>query len=425
MRICLFEDQADRLDPLSLTRPIFYLVCGRTSLGWKQLRHWALRDFGILVRPHLEAITRLGKATMPVNDAAWLGAGPTVLVNGRWLPPEGRAKPPAGPSVGLCGDEVAFAVVGPEHVQNLTFELLPEFLDTWRNTLPALPVGGDMIRYPWDLVEHNGAQLRRDFAVMVREEQRPAPATPPALVGPMENLWIEPDAILDPYVVADTTQGPVIIDVHARVTAFSRLEGPCYVGPHTQVHGAKIRAGTTLGPQCRVGGEVEASIIHGNSNKYHEGFLGHSYVGEWVNLGAGTHNSDLRNDYGEVTLTIHGQAVASGQTKVGCFLGDHTKTGLGTLLNTGTSVGAFCNLLPAGRFAPKYMPSFMNWWNGSLREGFEMDRLMNTASQVMQRRGQTLTDAHIALYYCIRQETALERRRVMRESEQRALRRSA
>ncbi len=260
---------------------------------------------------------------------------------------------------------------------------------------------------------------------MVREEQRPVTATPPALVGPMENLWIEPDAILDPYVVADTTQGPVIIDAHAHVTAFSRLEGPCYVGPHTQVRGAKIRAGTTLGPQCRVGGEVEASIIHGNSNKYHEGFLGHSYVGEWVNLGAGTHNSDLRNDYGEVTLTIHGQPVASGQTKVGCFLGDHTKTGLGTLLNTGTSVGAFCNLLPAGRFAPKSVPSFMNWWNGSLREGFEMDRLMNTASQVMQRRGQTLTDAHIALYYCIRQETAFERRRVMRESEQRALRRSA
>ena len=100
--------------------------------------------------------------------------------------------------------------------------------------------------------------------------------------------------------VADTTGGPVVIDREAVVTAFTRLEGPCYIGPRTQVHGAKIRAGTTLGPDCRIGGEVEASIVQGHSNKYHDGFLGHAYLGEWVNLGAGTQNSDLRNDYGEV-----------------------------------------------------------------------------------------------------------------------------
>ena len=119
------------------------------------------------------------------------------------------------------------------------------------------------------------------------------------------------------------------------------LHRPRHAGP-----GGKIRAGTTLGPDCRIGGEVEASIVQGHSNKYHDGFLGHAYVGEWVNLGAGTQNSDLRNDYGEVTVTVNGRLVRTGQTKVGCFLGDHTKTGLGTLLNTGTSVGVFCNLLP-------------------------------------------------------------------------------
>ncbi len=89
--------------------------------------------------------------------------------------------------------------------------------------------------------------------------------------------------------------------------------------------------------------------MQGYSNKYHDGFLGHTYVGEWVNLGAGTQNSDLRNDYGEVTVTVNGRIVPTGATKVGCFLGDHTKTGLGTLLNTGTNAGAFCNLLPADR----------------------------------------------------------------------------
>src|SRR5207245_10009051 len=131
------------------------------------------------------------------------------------------------------------------------------------------------------------------------------------------------------------------IDAEAVVHARTRLEGACYIGLGCHVLGATIRAGTSLGPACRVGGEVEASIVLGRSNKYHDGFLGHSYVGEWVNLGAGTHNSDLRNDYGEVTAVVRGERIRTGLGKVGCFLGDHVKTGLGTLLNTGSNVGCF------------------------------------------------------------------------------------
>src|SRR5262249_705025 len=150
----------------------------------------------------------------------------------------------------------------------------------------------------------------------------------------------------------------------------------CYVGPRTHILGAKIRKGTTLGPNCRIGGEVEASIIQGNTNKYHDGFLGHSYVGEWVNLGAGTQTSDLRNDYADVHVTVAGERVATGLNKVGCFIGDHTKTGLGVLLNTGTTVGVFCNLLPAGRLLPKCIPSFCSCWKGALRETSELARLI-------------------------------------------------
>src|SRR5205823_12729762 len=172
---------------------------------------------------------------------------------------------------------------------------------------------------------------------------------------------------------------------------------PCWVGPGTHVLGAKVRAGTSLGPGCRVGGEVEASIVHGHSNKYHDGFLGHSYVGEWVNLGAGTSNSDLRNDYGEVTVVVNGRRVPTGSPKVGCFLGDHAKTGLGTLLNTGTNAGVFCNLLPSGRLLPKYVPSFASWWNGRLEDCADFDALLRTAAEVMRRRGCELTDAHETL----------------------------
>jgi UDP-N-acetylglucosamine diphosphorylase/glucosamine-1-phosphate N-acetyltransferase len=425
MRVCLFEDQAENLDPLCFTRPVFQLLCGRTSLASKQLRYWAPREYGVVVRQCLEQLERCRLPTIPVNDQSWLSAGPTLFANGRWLPPEGPPTLPDGPCIGLVDGEVAFAMVGADDARKAAPGSLTELLEDWRNTLPARVAGGVMVRYPWDLVEQNGLELLRDFEAMRRPEARPPHPAHVGLVGLAENLWVDPRARIDPYVVADTTNGPIVIDAHAVVTAFSRLEGPCYIGSATQVQGAKIRAGTTLGPQCRVGGEIEASIMLGYSNKYHEGFLGHSYVCEWVNLGAGTHNSDLRNDYGEVTVTIHGRAVPTGQSKVGCFLGDHTKTGLGTLLNTGTNVGAFCNLLPSGRFAPKYVPSFTNWWNGSLREGFEMDQLLTTARIVMQRRGCSMTESHTAIYNWLRQETAAERRRVIRESEQRLLRRSA
>src|SRR5205807_6378889 len=121
-------------------------------------------------------------------------------------------------------------------------------------------------------------------------------------------------------------KGPVMIAHGAVVHSFSYLEGPCYIGPRTQIFGAKLRGGT-LGPECRIGGEVEESIIHGYSNKYHDGFLGHSYIGEWVNLAAGTQVSDLRNDYGQIRPIIDGQPVKSGLNKLGTFIGDHTKTG--------------------------------------------------------------------------------------------------
>src|SRR5262249_12266109 len=205
----------------------------------------------------------------------------------------------------------------------------------------------------------------------------------------------------------------------AVVGAFTRLEGPCYVGPHTHVLGAKIRAGTSLGPHCRIGGEVEASILHGNSNKYHDGFLGHSYVGEWVNLGAGTHNSDLRNDYGEVTVVLGGVPVRTGQTKVGCFIGDHTKTALGSLINTGSNIGCFCNLLPSGPLMPKYVPPFAAWWNGRLQENGDLERLGRTAAEVMRRRGADFTEAHAEMMRMLFEHTAAERRRALREAEQR------
>jgi UDP-N-acetylglucosamine diphosphorylase/glucosamine-1-phosphate N-acetyltransferase len=430
MRVCLFEDRgAWDLEPLTLTRPVHDLLCGRTSLAAKQHHYFAASQRGALVRPHLADVCRIGPAPGAVNDLVWLHAGPTVLVNGRWLPP---APGPlavalhADPHVALVGDEVAYAVLLPEHLAKCSPHTIDDCLATWAVSLPHRQAGGQLFRHLWQLVDHNGRQIVLDWqwGLGTPREVRVVPPKGLAVVGPADRLAVARSARIEAMVVADTTGGPVVIDEGAVITAFTRLEGPCYVGPGTHVLGAKVRAGTTLGPHCRIGGEVEASVVLGHTNKYHDGFLGHAYVGEWVNFGAGTQNSDLRNDYGEVQVTVNGRRVATGLTKVGCFLGDHTKTGLGTLLNTGTSAGVFCNLLPGG-LLPRHIPSFCSCSNGTLADHGEMHRLLHTAGEVMRRRGKDLTEAHAVLYRTLHDETASERRRALREADQRRLRKSA
>jgi UDP-N-acetylglucosamine diphosphorylase/glucosamine-1-phosphate N-acetyltransferase len=424
MRVCLFEDHGVvDLEPLTLTRPAFELLCGQTSLARKQVRHFRPDGVGCLVRPQLVELCRQQAGFAPFNDLEWLRAAPTVLVNARWLPPHGSSPDLSHPAIGMIGDEVAYAVVGPDLLTYCSPNTLEDCLTTWKATLPRHDADGRLFRHLWELVAANGEQITRDWET---SKPRPSLANPVfVIVGPRDQVCVDPAARIDPFVVVDTTNGPVIVEREAVVLPFTRLEGPCCIGPRTQVHGAKVRGGTTLGPECRIGGEVEASIVQGHSNKYHDGFLGHAFVGEWVNLGAGTSNSDLRNDYGEVTVTVNGQRVATGQSKVGCFLGDHTKAGLGTLLNTGTNAGIFCNLLPAGGLLPKYVPSFASYWNGVPTDRADLDDLFDAAAKVMTRRGQTFSDAHLALYRFLFEQTAEERRRALREAERRRLRHSA
>ncbi|MBP3958072.1 hypothetical protein J8F10_22695 [Gemmata sp. G18] len=179
-----------------------------------------------------------------------------------------------------------------------------------------------------------------------------------ALVGPSDRLFIHPTARIDPHVVADTTGGPVVIGEGAVVTAFTRLEGPCGIGPHAHLRNAQIPRGTSIGPHCRIGGEVEASIVLGYTDKPHEGFLGHSVVGEWVTLAAGTSAVDQRCDCGPIGVLVNGADVPTGRTKVGSVIGDHAKIGAGALLDCGSSIGAFAHVTATGALAPRAVPAF-------------------------------------------------------------------
>jgi len=420
MSLCVFETRGvDNLEPLTLTRPAFELWCGACTLLDRQRRALGGQETGALVRPLLTELCRLQRPEMAVNDADWLRRQPTIMVNARWLPPPEALAEAAAPRVGCIGEEVAYAVLASAGIADVTFDNVEEVLASLKQALPQCEAGGTLINYPWDLVEHNPQALIDDLRWPVQDNKA---HTGMEVIGPRERLVVDPSASIDPFVVADTRKGPVILDRGAVVQSFTRLEGPCYVGQESWLHGAKLRGGT-IGPRSHIGGEVEASIVHGNANKYHDGFLGHSYIGEWVNLAAGTQTSDLRNDYGPIRVSVGGVKMPTGRVKVGSFIGDHTKTGLNTLLNCGSSIGAFCNLLPTGSYLPTTIPSF-TLCNGGMTEQWDLRQLFQTASVVMRRRGAELTDAQTNLYFELFEATSELRRRVHREHEQRRLRRS-
>jgi UDP-N-acetylglucosamine diphosphorylase/glucosamine-1-phosphate N-acetyltransferase len=422
MRLCLVEDLAVAgLEPLTLTRPVFELWLGCSTLGSK-----IAASFGVgpgpqrraaVVRSHLVGVLRQQDPHVVVNDRDWLARGPVIVANGRWVPPADFQAPDShGPWLGLCEGQPACALVGPEDAVALDPHTIDSWFDRIGTRLAGIDVGGQWMSRPWDLVAANGAHIERDFQESRQHGVTNRQLSTLALVGPSNLLRIHETARIDPYTVFDTTTGPIVVGPKVWVQPFTRVEGPCYIGHETQLFRANIRGAVSIGPNCRIGGEVEATIVHGFSNKYHEGFLGHAYVGEWVNLGAITSNSDLRNDYGEVFVPLQGDPVPTGQAKVGCFIGDHTRTGMGSMLNTGTAIGVMCNVLPAGVLLPKHVPSFTAVLYGRVGEGFSLEQMFATARIVMGRRGKSFGEAEEQLYRGLYEQTRLERERAFQRT---------
>lgn len=423
MRICIYEDSAVQwLEPITLTRPAFALWCGAERVWERQRRQFNASDIGFWTRANLAEVWKVEQPGHPVNDVNWAREATTVWINGRWMPAADTRIDPTTPHVGLINGEVAYAVLSqPEAPRS---DDIDAWLVEWKNRLTHVSTTGDLFEYLWEYVDGNSDALRADAAWFRAKHGNKSIPAQAAILGPADDFIVADDAMVEPFVYADTRGGPVMIDRGAIVHSFSRLEGPCYVGPGSWIVGAKLRAGSTIGPVCRMGGEIEASIVQGFSNKYHDGFLGHSYLGEWVNLAAATQTSDLRNDYDNVRVSVNGQRVATGRSKIGSYIGDHTKTGLGALLNTGSSVGAFASLLPSGSLLPQAIPSFCQAAHGQLSELWDLRKLFQTATKVMSRRGRALTDAHRDFYYGLFESSAARRQKILREAEMRRLRRS-
>lgn len=263
------------------------------------------------------------------------------------------------------------------------------------NDKSLLRLPGRMLAGPWELMHLNPGQLARDLARMDGGAGPDARGSGATVLG-NHPVTLAGDVSLAPHVVLDAREGPIHLCDAVTIDPFTVVEGPVWVGAHSSLLGGRI-ARSSIGPVCKIRGEVEASVILGFSNKAHAGYLGHAVVGQWVNLGAGTTNSDLKNTYSSVRIGPENEwTVDTELLKVGVFLGDHVKTGIGTLLNTGTIVGTGTNLF-GGAMPPRWIPPF-SWGSGNRLVPFELDRFVEVAGTAMGRRDRELSDSMAELY---------------------------
>jgi UDP-N-acetylglucosamine diphosphorylase / glucose-1-phosphate thymidylyltransferase / UDP-N-acetylgalactosamine diphosphorylase / glucosamine-1-phosphate N-acetyltransferase / galactosamine-1-phosphate N-acetyltransferase len=245
----------------------------------------------------------------------------------------------------------------------------------------------------WDLVNDNGAMITNDSTILAKGENWKI--TPKGKNH--KGIFIHKSAQIAKGAYLDDALGPIVIDEKAVLEPRSVIQGPSYIGKGSRVMGGIVREGCSLGPVCKVGGELEESVILGYSNKCHEGFIGHAYLGEWVNLGAMTTNSDLKNIYSPVKVSLNGKEINTKSLKVGSFIGDHTKTGIGTLFNTGLVIGFCCNLYGGTLFIEREIPSFSWGTPGNLTQ-FKLEKAIEIAESAMSRRGQDFGEDHKALF---------------------------
>jgi UDP-N-acetylglucosamine diphosphorylase / glucose-1-phosphate thymidylyltransferase / UDP-N-acetylgalactosamine diphosphorylase / glucosamine-1-phosphate N-acetyltransferase / galactosamine-1-phosphate N-acetyltransferase len=408
MRLILLDMSGDHrlsFSPLTLNRPLWELRCGITSLGEKLEAKAGTSDVAFFLPEYMAEVYRT-KTGRPVNDPTSLAGGDLLIVDAR-VKADGLAVPGRS-EVGVDGQgEVLYARITPADRKKVQGADIEAFLSSAKAVLPNVRCTWPTWGYTWDLIIASPHQIAADFAAAGRSGIEGTVEEPSAIRGSRKDIYVGPGATIHPMVVIDAEHGPVYIDEGVEVHPFTRIEGPCFIGKKSILLGAKCREGNSIGPYCRVGGEVEESIFHGYSNKYHDGFLGHSYVGEWVNLGALTTNSDLKNDYTNVSVMLDGKrSIDTGSPKVGALIGDHAKTSIGALFNTGSYVGAMTILMSTGKPLPKFIPSFGWFVEGVVTKGFGRKSLYGTAAMAMSRRKCQWTEADRAMWDAVFELTA-------------------
>ena len=265
-----------------------------------------------------------------------------------------------------------------------------------------------LLRYYWEIIDHNEDELARDFTALADPGEIRGHVCEGAYLLAKDNIFVGEGAVIKPCCVVDAEDGPVYIGEGVKVMPNTTIIGPAYIGPKSKIQMAsRLHEGSNIGEVCKVGGEIENSIMHSYSNKQHDGFLGHAYICQWINLAADTINSDLKNTYGTVRVQLPHKLVETGSKFVGLAMGDHSKSAIASKFITGCVVGYCCNVLVSG-FPPKFTASF-SWLSDAGKQPYAPTTAVAVARRVMSRRDHEVTDAGAALFHKLYDLTQAER----------------
>jgi len=405
MRVVVFEDDGlAGFGPLTHLRHTSLLSWGtKTLLEALVEKIPDATDVSLWGRPELAAVSK--EATQyAYNERAY---GSAVLVNARARPSEGLLLPApwSEPFVAISRGKLVAARV--ESVALKPGVITKNQVTSLAKKVKKVAIPADsLFEGYWDLVESNGlaiAEQARQF-----EETLPVPRGV-EVKGPAANVMADTGAEIEGHVTLDVRLGPVIVDRGASIESFSRIMGPCYIGPKVKIMSAQIGGGTAIFESCKIGGQVENSIILPYTNKAHHGYVGDSYVGSWANLGAGCTFSNLKNTYGNVRLDLEGERVDSGMLKLGPVIGDMAKLSIGALVYAGKAIGTGSQV---SGLAAKSVPSFTFYDSGFGSEvELLLESVLETQRRMMERRGMALGRAQEGLIRRVFASTANERKR--------------
>ncbi len=375
MRILILSGGWKNFRPVTLTRPLAEIRAGAFTFRERIERLFPGSSIAVLapdaVAKAYSARTGIAANRLPDGDGQILVLEPNAIYGNSFR----KSVEDASPGTRFVSGDETVAMLG-------NFDKIPE--DLKRPDFAEIEVDATVIPAIWDLVNMNGGAISHDFenffSAMVEGNIHPL-----GTIYEPSQVYIAPGAELCAGAVLDSRNGPIILAKNSIVRPGAVVEGPCYIGENSIVVSGWIRPACSFGPVCRVGGEIESSVFQSFSNKYHEGFVGHSYIGEWVNLGALTTTSDLKNNYGEIRVDMGEGQIKTGRIKIGSFIGDHAKTGIGALLNSGTFIGVSVNHYGAG-LPPKHVPDF-SWGGAEGYVDYDIEKAIATAKTVMSRRG--------------------------------------
>jgi UDP-N-acetylglucosamine diphosphorylase / glucose-1-phosphate thymidylyltransferase / UDP-N-acetylgalactosamine diphosphorylase / glucosamine-1-phosphate N-acetyltransferase / galactosamine-1-phosphate N-acetyltransferase len=404
MSIVLFEDErVEQLDPVAVGKPAFAITCGGYRLF--DIVNQLAGPVHAFVRPHVRELAAADFPRYAIGAAT--PTGPALWINARLVPSVGALaqlrEMLASGQAGTVrhGGAVSAAVLAAGQQPGNPGERLPAAADFDALDLP--PISGELplFEYPHDIIRHHlttmVGNLEHRLAEGTYEQQA-------------DGVFLAPGAKLGQYCVADTRRGPIVLESEAEIGPYCYLSGPVHVGAGARVlEHAALKDAVSIGHTAKVGGEVEASIIERYTNKQHHGFLGHSYLGSWINLGAGTCNSDLKNTYGQVNMEYRGVKVATGMQFVGAIVGDYAKTAINTGIFTGKTIGA-CSMVYG--FVTTNVPSFVNYARlfGQVTEA-PVEVMVATQRRMFERRRVAQRPIDIQLLHDMYELTKHERHR--------------